>query len=70
MSQPIEFKEHVWMGNDCEVLKGTDVESGCIVEARSVITNNTEPDKNCILIGTPARNDKRDIERKHEREEI
>ena len=49
------------------LLKGTEIESGCVIGAGSVVTNHTETDKNCILIGAPARITKRDIEWKHER---
>lgn len=45
--------DHVWLGEACRILKGVHLGSGCMVEARAVVTHGAGP--NAALAGAPAR---------------
>lgn len=45
--------DHVWVGRCAEILKGSRIESGSIVGARSVVSGTISP--NSICVGSPAR---------------
>lgn len=45
--------EHVWIGRCAEILKGSRIESGSIVGARSVVSGTIPP--NSICVGSPAK---------------
>ncbi len=51
---PIRISDHVWISHGVSVLKGAVIPSGCIVGAKSLVTEifNTE---NALLAGVPAR---------------
>ncbi|MCA9325286.1 acyltransferase [Candidatus Saccharibacteria bacterium] len=46
--------DHVWIGQDVTVLKGSRIGSGCIIGAGSIVTGKTIG-SNCSCAGTPAR---------------
>jgi acetyltransferase-like isoleucine patch superfamily enzyme len=45
--------DHVWLGNNCQVLKGVTVGTHSIAAARSVITKNVPP--HTLVAGVPAK---------------
>lgn len=53
-SQSIEIKEHIWIGHNVIILKGSKIESDTIVAAGAVVTAKDFP-SNCIIGGNPAR---------------
>lgn len=53
---------HVWIGMDSLLLKGTTIEEGCIVAARSLVTSSCMSEKNCLIAGSPAKKIKKKIQ--------
>lgn len=45
----------VWIGHEVLILKGSKVESGSVVAARSVVTSSTKCSENDLIAGNPAR---------------
>ena len=63
----IEIGNHVWIGNEVMVLKGTTIPDNCIVGARSIVTASLCAPPNSIIAGIPARVVKTNINWKRER---
>lgn len=63
----IEIGNHVWIGNEVMVLKGTTIPDNCIVGARSIVTASLCATPNSIIAGIPARVVKTNINWKRER---
>ncbi|WP_019002900.1 acyltransferase [Succinimonas amylolytica] len=59
-SKSIIIGDHVWIGQNCLILKGTFVGSGSIIGANSVVSGKTIQ-SNSIWAGNPARELKRGI---------
>jgi len=53
LDDDIHIGNHVWVGMDVTILKGTVIPDGCIVGASSVI-NRKFDQKNCVIAGFPA----------------
>ncbi len=53
-TQSIYFGDHIWVGQSAMILKGTQVESGSIIGAMSVVSNKKIP-ANCSFAGNPAK---------------
>ncbi len=53
-TQSIYFGDHVWVGQSAMILKGTQVESGSIIGAMSVVSNKKIP-ANSSFAGNPAK---------------
>lgn len=60
MSKSIYMGDHVWVGQLVNILKGTQIDSGSIIGASSVITGKKIP-HNTIWAGSPARQIKENI---------
>jgi acetyltransferase-like isoleucine patch superfamily enzyme len=60
-SPSIEIGNHVWIGSNVTVLKGSKIPDGCVVASRSVVCSVFE-NPNCLLAGNPARVIKENIE--------
>ncbi|WP_262016696.1 acyltransferase [Serratia liquefaciens] len=56
----INIGDHVWIGCNVSVLKGTNIASGCVVAANSVVSGDFL-ESNCLIAGSPARVVKRNI---------
>ena len=52
-NRPIRIGNNVWLGSYCKILKGSDIQDGCIVGIGSTATRKN-PNSNAILAGTPA----------------
>lgn len=50
----IRIGNHVWLGADVKVLKGSVIPDGCVVGTGSIVTG-TLPNENAIYAGAPAR---------------
>jgi len=59
-SKSIYFGDHVWVGQDALILKGTNIGSGSIIGAKSVVSNK-KIDSNTVWGGNPAKEINRDI---------
>lgn len=53
-SSPIEIGEHVWIGANVDILKGTVIPNGCIVATRSCVFKKFD-EPNCTIGGYPAK---------------
>ncbi len=53
-TQSIYFGDHIWVGQSAMILKGTQVESGSIIGAMSVVSNKKIP-ANSSFAGNPAK---------------
>ena len=53
MSRPIHIGDHVWLGEGCVILGGSEIGAGSIVGTRSVV--KCKAPNNCVLAGVPAR---------------
>jgi acetyltransferase-like isoleucine patch superfamily enzyme len=56
---------HVWLGNNCQVLKGVNIGDHSIAAARSVITKNVPP--HTLVAGVPARPIREGVDWDHRR---
>lgn len=65
-SQDIIIGEHVWVGRNAMLEKGTIVPDGCIIGAGAIVTKKIE-DMNCVLAGIPAQVIRRNIRWERER---
>ena len=59
-AKDIIIGNHVWIGMQSIILKGTNIPNGCIVGARSILTSKIIP-ANSIIVGSPAKVIKEDI---------
>lgn len=59
-SKSILVGDHVWIGQNSLILKGTSLGSGCVVGGNSVITAGTKK-SNCVYAGNPAKKVKSDV---------
>lgn len=59
-SKSIYIGDHVWVGQNSLILKGTQIGSGCILGAQSVISNKSMP-SNTVWAGNPAKQIKKNI---------
>lgn len=46
---------HVWVGADVMVLKGSRISNGSVVGARSIVTSSLESRDNSMIVGSPAK---------------
>lgn len=54
LPKDIKIDNHVWIGMNCMILKGTHIVKGCIVGANSVVTHSFNDDYTMIA-GNPAK---------------
>lgn len=54
IGKSVEIGRHVWIGQDCKILKNTRIADDCIVGMGSIVTKRF-CDKNCIIAGVPAK---------------
>ncbi|MGQ8841158.1 acyltransferase [Serratia plymuthica] len=59
-SKKINIGDYVWIGCNVSVLKGTNIASGCVVAANSVVSGDFL-EENCLIAGNPAKVVKRNI---------
>lgn len=52
-AKDVHIGNHVWIGHQVQILKGTSLENNSIVGSRSVVTKAFQ--KNCAIAGTPAK---------------
>ena len=52
-AKSIEIGDHVWIGSDVVILKGSNVSEGSVVGVRSLVKGKVE--KNVVVAGSPAR---------------
>lgn len=52
-AKDITLEEHVWIGAQCQILKGVTIGSRAIVAARSVVTKSVPP--SALVAGVPTR---------------
>ncbi len=53
-TKSVYIGDHVWLGQDCLILKGTEIDSGSIIGAMSVVAGKKVP-HNTAWAGNPAR---------------
>lgn len=58
-SMDVTIGNHVWLGQDCLVLKGVQIHTGSIVGAKSLVTKLVEP--TTLVGGVPAKVIRRDV---------
>lgn len=63
----ISIGNHVWIGADVMILKGTYVPDECVIGARSMVTSSVKADVNSMIAGMPAKVIKKNISWKRER---
>ena len=59
-SESVFIGDHVWIGQQATILKGTKIDSGCIVGANSLLPSK-KVSHNCMWGGNPARQLKSDV---------
>jgi acetyltransferase-like isoleucine patch superfamily enzyme len=64
-AKDIQIGDHVWLGADAKIMKGSMIEDNAIIATGAIITNHVE--SNSIYAGVPARKVKEDIFWKRER---
>lgn len=60
-AEDISIGSNVWIGWQSLILKGSRIENGCILGARSTITRSTERSANSLIAGNPARVTRRNV---------
>ena len=51
-AKSIEIGDHVWIGSDVVILKGSNISEGSVVGVRSLVKGKVE--KNVVVAGSPA----------------
>lgn len=51
----ITIGNHVWIGADSMVLKGSNIPNGSVVGARSIVTSSLKIKENSMFVGAPAK---------------
>ncbi len=51
---------HVWIAQDVKILKGCKIADNCVIGANAIVTKPFN-NENCIIVGTPAKIVKKDI---------
>ncbi len=59
-TKPIAIGDRVWISHDVSLLKGTTIGNGCVVGAKSLLSNSTYPG-NCLIAGAPAKVVRKDV---------
>lgn len=59
-SMDVQIADHVWVGADATILKGTKIHENCVVGTGAVVVKGTAG-PNCALAGNPAKVVKTDI---------
>ncbi len=59
-TRSVYIGDHVWIGQDCLLLKGTQIDSGSIIGAKTIVTGKNIP-HNTIWAGNPAKQIKQGI---------
>ena len=54
-SANISIHDHVWLGNGCKVLKGSQIPADCVIAAGAIVTHNCPDETNVVLGGIPAK---------------
>ena len=54
-AENITIGSNVWIGYQALILKGSRVEDGCVIGAKSVVTKSMKTKANCLIAGNPAR---------------
>jgi len=64
-ARPIVIGDHVWLGEGCAILNGTEIGAGSVVGMRSVVKGRFP--NNCVIAGVPAKVARRNVawERPH-----
>lgn len=52
-SAPVTIEDDVWIGANCQILKGVTIGARSVIGAGSVVTKSIPPD--CIAAGNPCR---------------
>lgn len=55
LSENINIDEHVWIGNRCIILKGSNIEKNCVVGTGTIMTNSLKTKENSLIVGVPAK---------------
>lgn len=59
-TKPIDIGDGVWISHDVSVLKGSTIGNGCVVGAKSLLSNSTYPD-NSVIAGVPGKVVRRNV---------
>ena len=63
----ISIGNHVWVGAESMILKGCVIPDNCVIGARSMVTSSLRADSNSMIVGSPAKMIKGNINWKRER---
>ena len=63
----ISIGNHVWVGAESMILKGCVIPDNCVIGARSMVTSSLRADSNSMIVGSPAKVIKDNINWKRER---
>ncbi|MBT2658618.1 acyltransferase [Bacillus sp. ISL-18] len=58
-SKDVVIGNHVWIGHEVQILKGTEIVDNSIVGSRSILTKKYG--SNCVIVGTPAKQVKENV---------
>lgn len=61
MAKDVKIGNHVWVGMQNVILKGSIIGNNCVVAARTIVSSTTPCVNNAIIVGSPARILKEDI---------
>lgn len=57
----IIIEENTWIASDCTILKGSIIGSGSIVGCNSLVAGDKIKEKNCLIVGSPAKIKKNNV---------
>lgn len=63
----ISIGNHVWVGAESMILKGSVIPDNCVIGARAMVTSSLRADSNSMIVGSPAKMIKGNINWKRER---
>ena len=61
ITKPIKIDDHVWIGADVTILKGTHIKTDSVVASNSIVAGLSVTNPGCLIAGCPAKVKKQSI---------
>ncbi|HSQ97266.1 MAG TPA: hypothetical protein VLL98_00935 [Rickettsiales bacterium] len=61
LEKDVNIGNHVWICDNCTILKGSCIDDNCVLGNSSILTKNYKDNQNCVIVGSPAKIIKNEI---------